>query len=70
MNKEEAMANVKKFLKLLQTVAPVLYTIEMFNATYLKDMEYGEIHITEFVKNGKVVRIEVYPKVSKIIQPT
>ena len=77
MTEEELKKNVEKFLELLRNIAPVLYTIELFNAKYLKDMAkdqrpnqvYGEIHITEYIREGKIVRIEAYPKESRKIEP-
>ena len=54
-------------MKLLETISPLLFNIELINSKYLKDMDYGEIHIIEYVRAGKVYRIEVQPKISKMI---
>jgi hypothetical protein len=44
---------------------PVLYTIMALNDQLLKLLDHGEIQLTEFVSNGKIVRIEAIPKISK-----
>jgi hypothetical protein len=59
--------DIIEFTRILKNKNPALFTVEAFNRKFLKDMQYGEIHITEFVKNGKIIRVEVYPKYSKII---
>ena len=63
----KAKEAVEQFMALLEKVAPLLYEIELMNARFLKDMQHGEITITQFVKNGKIYRIEAIPKYSKII---
>lgn len=65
MNEEEEL---KEFWRLLRNKAPVLFTIAVLNAKLLKDMEFGEITITQFVKNGKIFRVEASPKISKLIE--
>jgi hypothetical protein len=50
---------ISAFITMLQRVTPELYTIRALNDKLLKDMDYGEIHITEYVKDGKVVRVQV-----------
>lgn len=61
------MMDEKEFYRILQAESPVLFTIAALNARLIKDMEYGEIHITAFVKNGKIYRIEATPTISKLI---
>jgi hypothetical protein len=34
---------------------------------YASDIEYGEIHITLFIRGGKIYRMETQPKISKMI---
>lgn len=53
-----------KFFVLLRSLTPVLFTIEMFNSKFLKDMEYGDITIIQHVSKGKINRIEAVPKYS------
>jgi hypothetical protein len=60
-------AEEKEFFRLLHNISPVLFTISVLNAKLLKDMEYGEIHITQYVKNGRIFRVEASPKISKLI---
>ena len=57
--------DIIEFTRLLKNKNPALFTVEAFNRKFLKDMEFGEIHITEFVKDGKIIRVEVIPKYSK-----
>jgi len=47
---------------------PAIYTIIQLNEKFLHDMDFGEIHIIEFIKNGKVWRVEGTPTVSKILE--
>jgi hypothetical protein len=57
--------DIVEFTRLLKNKNPALFTVEAFNRKFLKDMEFGEIHIIEFVKNGKIIRVEVTPTYSK-----
>ena len=54
----------EKFYELLKVIAPSLFTIDLLNAKFLKEMSFGEIHIVEHIKNGRIYRIEAYPKIS------
>lgn len=56
-----------EFIRILRNVNPALYTIELLQKKLTKDMEYGEIHMTLFVKEGKIIRVEAIPKYSKIV---
>jgi hypothetical protein len=58
------------FLQQLKKESPVLFTLALLNQKMLKDMEYGELRVTEFVKDGKVYRIEMYPIISKMVEQT
>jgi hypothetical protein len=58
----------KEFWRLLRNNSPVLFTIAVLNAKLLQDMQFGEITITQFVKNGKIIRVEASPKISKLIE--
>jgi len=58
----------EQFITLLRDISPVLFTIEAYNQKFLKDMEYGEIHIIQYVRNGRVYKIDAYPRISKIIE--
>ena len=60
----------EEFLQELKKESPVLYTLAVMNARLLKDMDYGELKVTEFVKDGKIYRIEIYPVISKMIPTT
>lgn len=53
---------------ILKEVSPILYVIAKLNIKYLDDMEFGEIHITEFIQRGKIVRVEAFPKVSLLVE--
>lgn len=64
---EELKKTTEEFMELLRTIAPLLWNIELLNSKFLKDMDYGEIHIVEHVRGGKVYRLEVQPKISKMI---
>jgi len=61
----DELPDTTEFIRLLKNEKPALFTIEAFNVKFLKDMSFGEIHITEYVKNGKIIRIEVTPTYSK-----
>lgn len=56
-------------MAILKDVAPDLYTIHAINTKFIKEMDidYGEIHLTEYIKDGKVYRVEASPVVSKLI---
>ena len=58
----------KEFWRILRNESPVLFTIAILNAKLLQDMEFGEIHLTAFVKNGKIYRIEAQPTISKLVE--
>ena len=55
-------------LAVLREIAPVLYTIVKLNSKFLRDMKYGEIHLTEFVKNGKLYRVEGFPMIGELVE--
>jgi len=46
---------------------PVMDEIKVMIDKYASDIEYGEIHITLFIRGGKVYRVETQPKISKMI---
>lgn len=58
----------KEFFRKLQSISPVLFTIAVLNAKFLKDMQFGEIHIVQHVKNGKIFHVEATPTISKLIE--
>lgn len=58
----------EEFILILKARSPSLSTIEKFNKKFLEDAQFGELVITEFVRNGKIYRIEVLPKISEVIQ--
>ena len=58
----------EEFLQELKKQSPVLFTIAVLNSRLLKDIEYGEIKLTMYVKNGKIYRIESFPIISKLIE--
>lgn len=58
----------EEFFRILKNESPLLFTIAVLNARLLKDMQFGEITITQYVKNGKVYRVEASPKISKMIE--
>lgn len=58
-----------EFFRMLRNVSPVLFTISVLNAKLIKDVEFGEITITQYVKNGKIYRVEASPKINRIIDP-
>ena len=58
----------EQFITLLRDISPVLFTIEAYNQKFLKDMEYGEIHIIQYVRNGRVYKVDGYPRISKMIE--
>lgn len=57
-----------EFLTFMREFYPAIYTIVQLNDKFLHDMEFGEIHIIEYIKNGKVWRVEATPTVSKILE--
>lgn len=67
---EQLKRTTEKFLILLKDISPVLFTVEMFNQKFLKDMQYGEIHVVQYVRNGRVYKIDAYPRMSTLIEPT
>lgn len=68
--KQEDIDNItpEEFIIILHKFSPSLSTIERFNKKFLHDAQFGELTITEYVRNGKIYRIEVLPKISEIIQ--
>jgi hypothetical protein len=62
------MMDEKEFWRMLRNESPILFTIAVLNARLLKDMEFGEIKLTEYIKNGKIYRIEASPTISKLIE--
>ena len=58
----------QEFLLILKAFSPSLSIIEKFNTKFLVDAQFGELTITEYVRNGKIYRIEVLPKISEVIQ--
>ena len=64
---ESIKKNPDELLELLKDVAPVLYVIALLNKKYLSGMEFGEIHITEFVQRGKIIRAEGTSKTSVLV---
>ena len=64
---EDIKKNPEVLLSLLKEVAPVLYVIALLNKRYLTDMEFGEIHITEFIQRGKIIRAEGTSKTSVLV---
>jgi len=69
---QELVSEFKKdpigFVELLRDVAPVLYTITKLNNKLLQDMMYGEITITQYIKKGKIYRIEAIPKIGELVE--
>lgn len=55
------------FIQLLRVYSPALFTMNVFTEKFIKDlkMQYGEIHFTAIVQNGKIIRIEAYPVISQ-----
>jgi len=49
---------INAFIAMLQKLTPELYAIRSLNDKLVKDVGFGEIHITEFVQDGKVVRVQ------------
>jgi hypothetical protein len=66
--KSEETIVAETFLELLRNLAPELFEIEALNKKFLAEMEFGEIHIVEYIKGGKVWRIEAMPKISKMVK--
>jgi len=62
------MMDKEEFYRILKNESPVLFTIAVLHAKLLKDMDFGEIHMKAFVKNGKIYRIEGTPMISKLVE--
>lgn len=63
----ELQKDPKGLLYVLRQVAPTLYVVARINMKLLPLIEYGEIHITEYIKNKKVSRAEGIPKIGELV---
>jgi len=61
---------IEEMMTFIREQYPAVFTIMQLNDKFLKDIEFGEIHITEHVKKGKIWRVEGTPTVSKILENT
>lgn len=64
---QDLQRTMEQFMVLLQKLAPALFTIELYNSKFLKDMEYGEIHIVQYVREGRIFKIDGYPRISRMV---
>lgn len=57
-----------EFMRTLRNDFPSLFTMEVLVSKLIKDMDHGEIHLTAFVKGGKITRVEGFPKISSLVE--
>ena len=68
MNIDDLKTKPEDMLAFLREHYPVLYTITKLNMKILKDMNYGEVRLTEFVKAGKIYRVQAEQMIGEMVE--
>lgn len=68
MTEEQKKNAIALYMTLLEALSPEFYELKKVIDLFLPLIQYGEIKATFFVQKGKIVRVESYPVISRVVE--